>query len=164
MDRLIVRRCRAHDLAVLEWDGEFSHDRHTIEWSFARMLEGTMTMLVAEAGGEHVGQVWLDFARSPDRAHLWALRVKPRWRRGGIGSHLLAAADRACRRYGLSTIELEVEVTNPARRLYERCGYAAVRSELVRDHRGELLGTGFVMMRKSLAPPAAALTPCAPHA
>lgn len=164
MDPLILRRCRPHDLAALEWNGEFSHDRHVFEWSFARMLEGTMTMLVAEVGGEHVGQVWLDFARSPDRAHLWALRVKPRWRHGGIGSHLLAAADRTCRRRWFSTIELEVEADNPARRLYERCGYVALRSELVRDHRGELLGTAFMMMRKSLAPPAAELTICAPHA
>ena len=129
---MVIRRCRRDDLDALEWDGEFTHDRHIIDWTFARAQERRMVMLVAVDADTIVGQVWIDLGRWPDVAYLWALRVKPRWQGRGVGSRLLRAAEPIARARGATAVDLDVEVTNhAARRLYERLGYHAVRRELV---------------------------------
>ena len=158
MTSLVIRPCRATDLDALEWDGEFAHDRSIIDGAFAQMQSGTMVMLVAELAGFHIGQVWLDFARKPDRALLWALRVKPHCQHSGIGSRLVAAAERTSRARGAESIELEVEPGNSVRRFYERCGYRHVRYELTRDRGGRVVGITFLVLRKALAVPRRALT------
>jgi ribosomal protein S18 acetylase RimI-like enzyme len=52
-----------------------------------------------------------------------------RWRNRGVASALLCAALRAFQREGAERAELEVNINNPrARHLYERLGFAVVRS------------------------------------
>ena len=134
---MVLHHCRREDLAALEWDGQFRQDRPVIEAVFERTLVGDAIMLVAEED-TLVGQVWLDFMW--DIAKLWALRVRPVWRRTGVASRLLATADALCRARGTRAIELEVDVWNRgARRLYERCGYTVVGC------------AGWVVMRKQLS-------------
>jgi ribosomal protein S18 acetylase RimI-like enzyme len=131
-----IRACRHEDLAALEWGGEFTHDRSLIEMVHDLSRAGTMAMLVADAGDELVGQVWVDFARSEDVATLWALRVRPAWRRHGVGSALLAAAEALARGRSVPFTELEVEPANTvALELYVRRGY----SEAGRDAVGRLV-------------------------
>jgi ribosomal protein S18 acetylase RimI-like enzyme len=62
---------------------------------------------------------------SPREAlYVDALATAPEFRRQGVARALLAAAEMEARRLGLIRICLETEVTNePARRLYESCGY-----------------------------------------
>jgi ribosomal protein S18 acetylase RimI-like enzyme len=149
--RVVIRRCRASDLDALEWNGEFTHDRHIIEWAFARTRVRTMLMLVAEASRAHVGQAWIDLARAPGVGLVWALRVKPAWQRRGIGARLLRACERVIAARGRGAAALEVEPQNAeARSLYERLGYIHIRCELAWDEAGRVLGRGFDVLHKCL--------------
>jgi len=133
---MVIRACEPEDLAALEWGGEFTHDRSMIEMVHDLSRAGTMAMLVADTGDELVGQVWVDFARSPEIATLWALRVRPQWRRRGLASALLAAAEALARARRVPYTELEVDPANTAaRQLYARRGYA----EAERDSAGRIV-------------------------
>ncbi|WP_324274156.1 GNAT family N-acetyltransferase [Blastococcus brunescens] len=62
--------------------------------------------------------------------------VLPGYRGAGLGAALLDAAVREARRLSLSALSLSVEAGNPARRLYERVGFAPVEPG---GHPGTLL-------------------------
>lgn len=146
-----IRCCRESDLAALEWDGEFAHDRHIIHSTFARTREGTTLMLVAEDRSAHLGQAWIDLRGVPGIGRIWALRVKPSCRGRGIGARLLRASEEVIASRGLRVAELEVQPQNvPARRLYEKLGYTHVRSDLALDERGHILGVSFDVLQKSV--------------
>ena len=135
-------RCRPEDLAALEWGGEFTHDRSLIEMVHDLSCAGKMAMLVADTGDELVGQVWVDFARSQEIATLWALRVRPPWRRRGLASALLAASESLARARRVAYTELEVDPANAAAlQLYGRRGYP----EAGRDPAGR------IVLRKRIA-------------
>ena len=86
-------------------------------------LEGEQTvMLVAEAGGELVGQLDLRLARY-GVADLGML-VAPGWRRRGVGSALMAEAIARARAAGAHKLTLQVWPHNTAAlALYERFGF-----------------------------------------
>jgi ribosomal protein S18 acetylase RimI-like enzyme len=86
-------------------------------------LEGEQTvMLVAEAGGELVGQLDLRLARY-GVADLGML-VAPGWRRRGVGSALMAEAITRARAAGAHKLTLQVWPHNTAAlALYERFGF-----------------------------------------
>jgi putative acetyltransferase len=86
-------------------------------------LEGEQTvMLVAEAGGELVGQLDLRLARY-GVADLGML-VAAGWRRRGVGSALMAEAIARARKAGAHKIALQVWPHNAAAlALYERFGF-----------------------------------------
>ena len=122
---ICIRRCERADLGALEWDGPA--DRPLIAATFARAERGGCEMLVAEEDAI-VGQVWIDFDRDPDCAMLWALRVKPEYRRRGIATALLATAEQLVAACALRWTLLEVEPENlAARALYDRHGYKVTR-------------------------------------
>lgn len=60
----------------------------------------------------------------PTEAHIDKIVVSGRVRGRGVGTQLLNWADRTCQEAGMTCISLEVMHGNPARRLYERHGYA----------------------------------------
>jgi len=128
-----LRRCVEADLPLLEWDGMFTAHREIIAEAWRRHRLGENVMLVAEAQRFPIGQIWVDLARKGAQSigFLWALRVLPGFQGLGLGSRLLAAAERVILAHGLSIAEIGAERNNPgARRLYERCGYRAVAEEL----------------------------------
>ena len=86
-------------------------------------LEGEQTvMLVAEAGGELVGQLDLRLARY-GVADLGML-VAPGWRRRGVGRALMAEAIARARAAGAHKLTLQVWPHNTAAlALYERFGF-----------------------------------------
>ncbi|HSK38930.1 MAG TPA: GNAT family N-acetyltransferase, partial [Arenibaculum sp.] len=121
-----VRPCVESDLEALEWMGMFTSHREIIRAVFERHRRGEDVMLVADANGFPVGQLWIDFLRKAHRstALLWAVRVFPPLRNLGIGRHLMLAAEEVVLRRNLTRLELGVEHDNPdARRFYERLGY-----------------------------------------
>lgn len=121
-----IRPCTGSDLRSLEWFGLFTAHRALFEEQFRRHLRGENLMLVADANGFPAGQVWIDLEKHADErmALLWALRVFPVLRGAGIGTRLLAAAERLARHRGFRALEIGVEKDNPAaRRLYEARGY-----------------------------------------
>lgn len=121
-----IRPCIEDDLPRLEWFGLFTEHREIIRSAFEAQRRGENVMLMADAGGAPVGQVWIDLARMWEKAtgFLWAVRVFP-WLQGrGIGQRLVLAAERLLRSRGFRYAELGVETDNPrARRFYERLGY-----------------------------------------
>jgi ribosomal protein S18 acetylase RimI-like enzyme len=151
--RVRFRLCREDDLPALEWMGLHGRDRDIIEETFAEQERGEALMLVGDAGGFPVAQAWVDIARrgSPERPHLWAVRVFPPLQGAGLGSELLAEAERRAAALGAEEVELSVECGNEAaRRLYRRLGYRPVarpeRLEAVLAEAGE----GQQVMRKRL--------------
>lgn len=92
-------------------------------------------VLAVEAGGRYVGRVTLrhdwgdetsiiekDF---PGLPQINALEIDEDYRRRGLATMLIAAAENEARRQGFSMIGLGVEISNePAKRLYEKIGYS----------------------------------------
>ena len=92
-------------------------------------------VLVVEADGRYVGRVTLrhdwgdetsiiekDF---PGLPQINALEIDEDYRRRGLATMLIAAAENEARRQGFSMIGLGVEISNePAKKLYEKLGYS----------------------------------------
>ena len=92
-------------------------------------------VLALEAGGRYVGRVTLrhdwgdetsiiekDF---PGLPQINALEIDEDYRRRGLATMLIAAAENEARCQGFSMIGLGVEISNkPAKRLYEKLGYS----------------------------------------
>lgn len=92
-------------------------------------------VLAVEAGGRYVGRVTLrhdwgdetpiiekDF---PGLPQINALEIDEDYRRRGLATMLIAAAENEARRQGFPMIGLGVEISNePAKRLYEKLGYS----------------------------------------
>ncbi|HKO15353.1 MAG TPA: GNAT family N-acetyltransferase [Gemmatimonadaceae bacterium] len=121
-----IRESTRRDLRDLEWYGIFWSQRALIEEAWERHRRGENLMLLAEYHGFPIGQVWVDLARG--RTHcvglLWALRVFPLFQGHGLGTALVAAAERCLLERDVELAEIGVEKNNPdARRLYERLGY-----------------------------------------
>lgn len=93
--------------------------------SFRHFLEAAgATLLVAESGGRIAGYVLTLYPPRSRLARLYSIAVGPQSVRRGVGSLLLAGAERAARRRGRHTMRLEVHEKN-ARAIarYEQSGY-----------------------------------------
>lgn len=82
---------------------------------------------------------------SPPRLYISNMAVAPAWRRRGVASRLLAAADRLAARWGSDTLWLHVGTDNAsAAALYSRAGYEPASSS-------PFMYPGQQLMRKPLA-------------
>ena len=92
-------------------------------------------VLAVEAGGRYVGRVTLrhDWGDEPSfiekdfpgLPQINALEIDEDYRRRGLATMLIAAAENEARRQGFSMIGLGVEISNePAKKLYEKLGYS----------------------------------------
>ena len=87
-------------------------------------------VLAVEAGGRYVGRVtlrhdWGDEKDFPGLPQINALEIDEDYRRRGLATMLIAAAENEARCQGFSMIGLGVEISNkPAKRLYEKLGYS----------------------------------------
>jgi GNAT superfamily N-acetyltransferase len=95
--------------------------------------------LVAEsANGEPIGVAGAELttlagAFSPKKTlHISVVYVLPQWRRGGIGGRLIAKLLDWGRAAGCELCDLNVLSGNPARSLYERCGFSISEVKMVR--------------------------------
>jgi ribosomal protein S18 acetylase RimI-like enzyme len=128
-----IRPCRETDLLDLEWFGRLTDFRQTIADAFKRSQQGEVIMLVAEANCFPVGQIWIDLTmrRTEAIGVLWALRVFKPFQNIGIGSRLLASAEKILKDKDFTTAEIGVEKDNlEARRLYERMGYQVIKDNV----------------------------------
>ena len=96
--------------------------------------------LVAEsAAGEPIGVAGAELttlagAFSPKKTlHISVVYVVPQLRRGGIGGRLIAKLLDWGRAAGCELCDLNVLSGNPARSLYERCGFSASEVKMVRS-------------------------------
>lgn len=85
--------------------------------------------MVAETDGRAIGFAMVGRHENGSAAELLAIAVRPRWQSCGVGRLLLGAAEEAARQLLKDrqppVLRLTVAEDNaPARRLFERCGYA----------------------------------------
>jgi GNAT superfamily N-acetyltransferase len=157
---IIIRPARASDHAALVeqylglnlHEDPITHDRVTdragAEESLAaaeawvRKTNGVV--LVAEVNGRVVGHLFLTFEEAPPfvrkelraYAYIAELFVRAEARRLGVARALLAAAERIARERGVSRILVSALAGNiPAETTYERAGFAAYATELIKKLR-----------------------------
>lgn len=133
-----IRPVREADLPALEWGGAYAHFRRVFRTTFEDMKQGHRLMLVAEADGQIVGQVFLQLQSSSlnplnhgrRRGYLYALRVRGPWQRQGLGQQLIQAAEAEFLRRKFDVARIAVAKTNAgARRLYERLNYQIISED-----------------------------------
>jgi ribosomal protein S18 acetylase RimI-like enzyme len=127
--KITFRPCHQEDLPKLEWFGMFTDYRETSLEAFERQENGEVVMLVAEVNHFPIGQLWIDLTKQYENSIgvLWVFRVLPPFQGIGIGSCLLATAERILKGKDFTTAEIGVEKDNlSAKRLYERLGYQVV--------------------------------------
>ena len=136
--RLLVRQVTQHDLQALEWDGDYRHFRRLYRDIYHSACQGKAVLWVADLESEGViGQVFVQLASArkeladgASRAYIYGFRVWPKYRRLGIGGHMLQIVeqDLTLRSFQLATLNVGRE-NQDARRFYERFGYQVVAAE-----------------------------------
>ncbi|MFJ4920295.1 GNAT family N-acetyltransferase [Streptomyces sp. NPDC088725] len=145
-----LRKARAADLPMI-YRGELRYMRDiepenesgwtaALDRNLALWVDNLDRTVVLEAGtggdggsdgdgdGESAGYaMWT--ATETGRSTLVTIAVTPRLRGRGLGARLLGAFAEAAAASGATTLELGVHRRNPARRLYEREGYAYSHEE-----------------------------------
>ena len=87
----------------------------------ARLHQGDGFYLVAWDGDEPLGHVYLALT---DPAELHDVSVRPEYRRRGIASALIAAAEQEAHARARDRLRIAVSIENePAQALYRGCGY-----------------------------------------
>lgn len=92
---------------------------------YGELANPSAIYLVAHLGDEIVGSggMWV----VADEAHVVTLATAPEHRRHGIGRQLLAALLQLAREHGVTTVTLEVRVSNtPAKALYAAFGFTTM--------------------------------------
>ena len=112
----------------------------------AEVRDGSRIVLAALADGQVVGCVHVSPAGQPNghhRAEVQKLLVHSAWRRQGIASRLMAAAEAATTAHGRWLLVLDTQEGSDAERLYERLGYAraGVIPHFAQSSAGDYLGT-----------------------
>jgi ribosomal protein S18 acetylase RimI-like enzyme len=111
-------------------DEEFFRSHH--RWLLERYApwDGTRnTILVAEVGGKYAGHCWIgtqtDFFTRVEEPWIYDISVMPAFRRRGLASTMLKAAQDFLRERGFKNVGLQVIAHNEAaRKMYEKFGYA----------------------------------------
>ncbi|OGO27729.1 MAG: hypothetical protein A2W33_08600 [Chloroflexi bacterium RBG_16_52_11] len=133
-----IRGATENDLVALEWNGEYSHFRRLYKEIFQSAQKGDAILWVADFRDVGIiGQLFvqlnslrMELADGVTRAYLYAFRIKPDYRRNGVGSHMLNYVENHLIKQGFRYICLNVSRDNTeARELYERSGYRVVASE-----------------------------------
>ncbi len=137
--RVNIRELVMADLIALEWEGEFTHFRSLYQLAFQRALKGHAKLWIAEIEDkEVVGQVFVllnsegnrKIADGRKRARIHSFRVRPEYRNQGVGSNLMAYAERDLQNRKFSKVSLMVAKDNfGALRFYDRIGYESVGSD-----------------------------------
>lgn len=162
-----IRHATPADLEAMEWGGEYRHFRRVYQQALREAERGNRAILLAEVGGEVVGQllihfqsVWLRRFPGERAGYLHSFRVKPAFRGRGIGGDLICQAEAILRERGYQRAIISVARANDrARRLYERYGYSVFGEDPGRwtfeDEQGRLqtLHEPAYLLQKRLNPP-----------
>jgi GNAT superfamily N-acetyltransferase len=133
----LLRRARIGDLPTI-WLGELAYMReiepeHEARWAagtdrnLASWISGLDRTIVMEIDGEPAGyETW---APKGGAAVLTTIHVFDGYRRAGRGALLLRTFISDARTHGFTDLALRVHRDNPARRLYEKCGFVHTHDE-----------------------------------
>lgn len=106
-------------------DISFPGDRLSARSLRRLVREGRAVCLVAEVDGQVAGDAVMLLRRGSRSARLYSVAVDPAYRRSGIGTALMAEAERLAALSGHDVIRLEVREDNAAAiRRYLAIGYA----------------------------------------
>jgi ribosomal protein S18 acetylase RimI-like enzyme len=129
-----IREATQDDLSAMEWEGAYKHFRRVYARAFERSRRGTALLWVAERDpGELLGQVFVllrseidrELADGHQRAFIHSFRVRPAYRRAGLGARLMHHAEADLLQRGFHWVYLHVATENEqAIRFYERWGYS----------------------------------------
>lgn len=116
----IFASTRADELALTGWSRAqceaFVRQQHQAQQlHYTRHFPRAVCQLIL-VGDEVAGRLWLD--ERGERLHVLDIALLPAWRNRGLGSRCLLDLA-ACGR----PLSIQVEIHNPARRLYERLGF-----------------------------------------
>ncbi len=123
----VIRGADTHDLDALYVLEElcFAERRFQKEHLLYILKNPRAASLVFEDRGLVIGALMVLDERSVTR--VLSVGVHPRFRRQGVGRHLMAAAEDLARRFGAGEIRLEVNVNNAgAIAFYDALGYERV--------------------------------------
>jgi len=133
--KVVIRQANKSDLPGLEWDGEYLHYRRLYQDIYQSTLGGKALMWVAELPeAAIIGQLFVqlqslrsELADGNERAYIYGFRIKPSYRRQGLGKRMMFAVEADLRQRHFCCVTLNVSRENPqARRLYESIGYRVV--------------------------------------
>jgi ribosomal protein S18 acetylase RimI-like enzyme len=119
------------DLHHIAWSGD-PHHLTVVRDALDRVVTGDLEYLaVRTPSGGPVAKVSVDFARYPEAGYLSQFATNPALQGLGIGSYLMAGAERRVLSRGRRVTRICVEHDNvKARALYERLGYVAIGEEV----------------------------------
>lgn len=121
-----VKKVNARDYSPAQIRAWASDEIDAAAW--ARRFAGRF-VVVAEAGGDQVGFIELEFSGHIDRMY-----VAPAWQGRGVGKALTSAAAAEARLRGIGRLFAEVSIT--ARPFFERQGFSVIAPQEV-ELRGE---------------------------
>jgi ribosomal-protein-alanine acetyltransferase len=154
---LVVRDAARDDLdAIVTLENDSFPEDRVSRRTFAYHLRAPdRTVIVATVDRALAGYVLNALRKTGRTMRIYTIAVDPRFGRRGIGTALLAAAEKLARRHGRQAVTLEVRYDNArAIALYEKCGY-----RLFGEHEDYYAdGATALRYRKTLdhAPPGAA--------
>jgi GNAT superfamily N-acetyltransferase len=118
---------RAAELAPVPWTDDqkaaFVKMQFDAQDAHYRAHYEGATYEVIEVDGVPAGRLYLH--RTPKEIRLMDIALLPSFRGAGIGTRLLAGLIAEAKGSGVP-LTIHVEISNPARRLYERLGFAPV--------------------------------------
>ena len=123
---LVVRDAVIEDLDVIARleRASFPEDqvsRRSFAW---HLRDRRRPVIAATIAGEIAGYVLVVLSKGGRSARIYTIAVDPRFGRRGVGSALLAAAEKFAIRHEREALTLEVRYDNaPAIALYEKCGF-----------------------------------------
>ncbi|RBP05054.1 ribosomal-protein-alanine acetyltransferase [Roseiarcus fermentans] len=123
---LVVRDAGIQDLdAIASLERASFPEDQVSRRSFAWHLRAPhRPVIAATIAGQIAGYVLVALSKGGHTARIYTLAVDPRFARRGVGSALLAAAEKYALRHEREALTLEVRYDNaPAIALYERCGF-----------------------------------------
>lgn len=124
------------------FDAGESYTRHTFD--FLLSDPNTISYRAITRSGRMAAFIFLMMAQDGS-AHVTTIGVAPEHRRRGLAKRLLLHSERALRIRGVSTLMLEVRVSNTtAQRLYKKLGFVTLQRLERYYNNGE---DGFLMMK-----------------
>lgn len=156
---LCVNDLTVDDLSSISWSGNPAHIRSvTGKLEAVAKLEADY-LAVRAPDGSPIAKCLIDYSLPDAEAEIAQLAVHPDLQGLGVGSHLVAAAERRIQERGRrwSVIGVDLAESRP-RALYERLGYEFVRYEQdsweVEDEAGQVstYHADVVLLRKHVGP------------
>ncbi len=122
---LAVNDLTAEDLSELIWAGGAAHLR-SIQTKLLAVGRGEADYLAVRApDGSALAVGLIDYLFAEDAAEIGQLSVQPQLQGMGLGTHLIAAAEKRIYSRGKRWAVMGVEIDHErARKLYERLGYS----------------------------------------